>query len=880
MPSKRKNSSAHADSGKSKKSRSTPLSAPPPPENTPTEESPSEDLSIEEPDFPASDDRGAPAKSSPGSGSGRKAARRAPARQEDDVEESRFVGDPVPNEEAKRRWPHRYFAREKKRQDNEEPIIRAKQHFRQALVDGRVLFDLEDDAYVKADDGEDNFICRIVEMFEGVDGFPYITSRWFYRARDTVIKGSSKLIDNRRVFLSDVKDDNPLDCLIEKLRIVRVPLDADNATKRAALSDGDFYCDMQYLVLYSSFLSFPPGTYSFLRLSAACIFISNQKAGDGSESDSTVSCEGDITGSTGRGIFGKEEVLEDENSSEVALLDLYSGCGAMSTGLCLGANISGVKLITKWAVDINEFACASLKLNHPETQVRNETAENFLALLKEWQKLCDSLSLTGNGESGIMKEEEADQDSSADDDVEEENEVFEVEKVLSICYGDPKEMEKPGLYLKIRWKGYGPDEDTWEPFETLGGCQAKINEFVNDGFRSKILPLPGTADVICGGPPCQGVSGFNRFRNKDDPLADEKNKQLAVYMDIVEFLKPKFLLMENVVDIVKFADGFLGRYALGRLVGMNYQARMGMMAAGAYGLPQYRMRMFMWGARPTEKLPQYPLPSHDVVVRGGTPVEFRSNAVDYDEGQKVDLEKKLFLGDAISDLPPVENDECRDSMAYGKEPATEFQRFIRLRKDEMPGGSTLGSSEHQLFDHRPLQLNEDDYLRVCQIPKKKGANFRHLRGVRVMADNKVEFDPAIERVLLPSGKPLVPDYAMSFMRGTSSKPFGRLWWDETVPTVVTRAEPHNQIILHPEQDRVLTIRENARLQGFPDHYQLVGTIKERYIQVGNAVAIPVARALGFALGLAFKNSCNSEEPVFILPKKFPKVQDSDEVVAA
>ncbi|KAK3030133.1 hypothetical protein RJ639_038882 [Escallonia herrerae] len=806
MPSKRKNSSAPADSGKSKKSRTTPLAAPPPPENTPTEESPSEDLSIEEPDFPASDDRGAPAKSSPGSGSGRKATRRAPARVEDDVEESRFVGDPVPDEEAKRRWPHRYFAQEKKRQDNEEPIIRAKRHFRQALVDGRVLFELEDDAYVK------------------------------------VIKSSSKLIDNRRVFLSDVKDDNPLDCLVEKLRIVRVPLDADNATKRAALSD--------------------------------------EKAGDGSESDSTVSCEGDITGSTGRGIFGNEEVLEDENSSEVALLDLYSGCGAMSTGLCLGANISGVKLITKWAVDINEYACASLKLNHPETQVRNETAENFLALLKEWQKLCDSLSLTGNGESGIMKEEEADQDSSADDDVgEDDDEVYEVQKVLSICYGDPREMEKPGLYLKIRWKGYGPDEDTWEPFETLGGCQAKINEFVIDGFRSKILPLPGTADVICGGPPCQGVSGFNRFRNKDDPLADEKNKQLAVYMDIVEFLKPKFLLMENVVDIVKFADGFLGRYALGRLVGMNYQARMGMMAAGAYGLPQYRMRMFMWGARPTEKLPQYPLPSHDVVVRGGTPVEFRSNAVDYDEGQKVDLEKKLFLGDAISDLPPVENDECRDSMAYGKEPATEFQRFIRLRKDEMPGGSSLGSSEHQLFDHRPLQLNEDDYLRVCQIPKKKGANFRHLRGVRVMADNKVEFDPAIERVLLPSGKPLVPDYAMSFMRGTSSKPFGRLWWDETVPTVVTRAEPHNQIILHPEQDRVLTIRENARLQGFPDHYQLVGTIKERYIQVGNAVAIPVARALGFALGLAFKNSC-SEEPVFILPKKFPKVHDSDEVVAA
>lgn len=107
-------------------------------------------------------------------------------------------------------------------------------------------------------------------------------------------------------------------------------------------------------------------------------------------------------------------------------------------------------------------------------------------------------------------------------------------------------------------------------------------------------------DVICGGPPCQGISGFNRFRNKENPLEDPKNQQLDVFMDIVDFLKPRFVLMENVVDLIKFSNGFLGRYALGRLVGMNYQARMGMMAAGAYGLPQFRMRVFMWGALSSE----------------------------------------------------------------------------------------------------------------------------------------------------------------------------------------------------------------------------------------------------------------------------------------
>lgn len=78
-------------------------------------------------------------------------------------------------------------------------------------------------------------------------------------------------------------------------------------------------------------------------------------------------------------------------------------------------------------------------------------------------------------------------------------------------------------------------------------------------------------DVVCGGPPCQGASGFNRFRNREDPLADARNKQIIVYMDIVDYLKPRFVLMENVVDIVRFADGLLGRYALHRLVQMHYQ---------------------------------------------------------------------------------------------------------------------------------------------------------------------------------------------------------------------------------------------------------------------------------------------------------------------
>ncbi|KAK9736049.1 hypothetical protein RND81_04G246600 [Saponaria officinalis] len=774
----------------------------------------------------------------------------------------RFLGNPLPADVAKTRWPHRYLPNKSSAKTlkggasttEEEELMQAKRHYLKAEVDGNIVFELNDDAHVSSEENTPPYICKITELFEGVDGLPYFRAQWYYRSVDTVIKEAFTLRETKRIFPSDIQDDNPLDCLLAKIKILRVKPNLDIVSKESAIPECDYYYDMKYLLPYSTFII--PAEDAALA------------AGD---SQSSISSEIDDT-KTGN---DEENQAVETQSTEMTLLDLYCGCGAMSTGLCLGANLGGVNLVTKWAVDLNKYACESLKLNHPETEVRNESVDDFLMLLKEWSKLCASYSLIESDDTheviDAMGEEDGDDAADDESDEEEEpndDEVFEVEQIIGICYGDPKENNKAGLHFKVRWKGYGPEEDTWEPVDGLGNCRKSIGVFVKNAFKNRALPLPGDVDMICGGPPCQGLSGFNRFRNKEAPLADPKNKQLIVYMDVVDYLKPKYLLMENVVDLIKFSQALCGRYALGRLVDMNYQVRMGMMAAGSYGLPQFRMRVFLWGARPSERLPQYPLPTHDVVYRGVVPVEFEMNTVAYNQGHSIQLENKLFLGDAISDLPPVKNDESRDEIPYGKEPETEFQRFIRLKKEGMIGSGTELCTT--LYDHRPLQLNVDDYQRVCRVPKRKGANFRDLPGVRVRPDNKVEWDPAVERELLPSGKPVVPDYAMTFVGGTSSKPFARLWYDETVPTVVTRAEPHNQALCHPHQDRVLTIRENARLQGFPDYYQLKGPVKERYIQVGNAVAVPVARALGYALAMASQGTIDDKH-LLTLPAGFPLI---------
>lgn len=785
----------------------------------------------------------------------------------EETEFCKLMGEPVPEEEARSRWPERYdeelIAKKLAEKKIDEKVLMVKSHYLSAEVDD-ITYNLHENALVKSDKEETPYICRIVEFFRTKEGHVYFTAQWFYRPSDTVMGAGPKqsdLIRQKCVFFSDVKNDNPLECLVGKANVSIIPQNVELATKEAIIASSDYYTDMFYKLPYCGFISIPPGYTA-------------EETSDGRDVSSGLSS--DIDSATGGGKMGSKSSFTPGQSSktELSLLDLYAGCGAMSTGLCLGAKVGDVNLVTRWALDLNESACQSLSLNHPETKVTNDCGENFLSLLREWEKLCQQYSLVGGASTDYVEDDSEDREDSEVLSSEE----LEVEEIIGISFGDPTELVKAKkskgkgskkgatipkgteLYFKVHWKGFDSSEDTWEPRRNLSNCEQKIRKFVTTGYHSNLLPLPGDVDVICGGPPCQGISGFNLHRNVNNPLADEKNYQMVVYLDIIEFLKPSYILMENVVDLLQFSQGFLARYALSRLVSMGYQVRLGIMAAGSFGLPQFRQRVFLWGAQVGKKLPPYPLPTHECVVRYGVPTEFEGCLVAYDESVTLDLKKPLFLVDALRDLPGVENGENRDSMPYVLVPENDFQRYIRMNRT----GEGLNAS---LYDHVPLELNMYDYQRVCRVPREKGAFFFHLGGVIKGADDKWDWDPNRPREYLAPEKPLVPDYALTFNSGKSDKPFARLWWDETVSTVVTRAEPHNQAMIHPIQDRVLSVRENARLQGFFDYYQLCGEVRDKYTQVGNAVAIPVAKALGYALSLAVRGLCD-DEPLIELSDNF------------
>lgn len=77
--------------------------------------------------------------------------------------------------------------------------------------------------------------------------------------------------------------------------------------------------------------------------------------------------------------------------------------------------------------------------------------------------------------------------------------------------------------------------------------------------------------------------------------------------------------------------------------------------------------------------------------------------------------------------------------------------------------------------------------------------------------------------------------------------FRRLAWDQPAPTVTGRSNRKGSAICHPEQVRPLSVKECARLQGFPDDWVFAGSMSQQYLQVGNAVPVPLGTALGKAL---------------------------------
>ncbi len=320
---------------------------------------------------------------------------------------------------------------------------------------------------------------------------------------------------------------------------------------------------------------------------------------------------------------------------------------------------------------------------------------------------------------------------------------------------------------------------------------ASIKEFV----ASK-----GEIDLIAGGPPCQGFSVNAPIRSLDD----QRNHLFKEFIRIVDAVRPKAVLIENVPGIVSLGKGTVVEQIYQRLNDLGYAVKHKILFAGHYGVPQMRYRTVFIGIRNPSAEIRFPYPQYDATgVANFT--KAKELCFQLNEGEMTKLKKFTTVWSAIGDLPPLHGGERDFEREYPSPPETEYQRLMRK-------GSRCITS------HCCNRLASINIERLKHIPQ--GGSWRD-----------IPFD------LLPRGLKIA-------RRSDHTKRYGKLALDGLCSTVLTKCDPHWGSFFHPTQPRVISVREAARIQSFPDWYRFTGSMTEQYAQVGNAVPCLMACEIG------------------------------------
>ncbi|XP_014605619.1 PREDICTED: DNA (cytosine-5)-methyltransferase PliMCI-like [Polistes canadensis] len=386
------------------------------------------------------------------------------------------------------------------------------------------------------------------------------------------------------------------------------------------------------------------------------------------------------------------------------------------------------------------------------------------------------------------------------------------------------------------------------------------------------LPQKGEVELLCGGPPCQGFSGMNRFNSRQYSLF--KNSLVVSCLSWCDYYRPKFFIMENVRNFVSFKRCMVLKLTLRCLVRMGYQCTFGILQAGNYGIPQTRRRLIILAAAPGEMLPKYPEPTHVFSKRAcrlSVLVDNKKYSSNCDWTESAPY-RTISVRDAMSDLPIIRNGWNQAEMSYGDEPNSYFQRKMRNIRDSI-------LRDHICKDMAPLVE-----ARIAHIPTASGSDWRDLPNIVVRLSDgtyskKLEYTHHDKK----AGKSSTGAYrgVCSCCSGKTCDPidrqyntlipwclphtanrhnhwaglYGRLEWEGFFGTTITNPEPMGKQgrVLHPEQTRVVSVRECARSQGFPDSFRFYGNVLDKHRQVGNAVPPPLGAAIGHEIRKCLQN---------------------------
>lgn len=330
--------------------------------------------------------------------------------------------------------------------------------------------------------------------------------------------------------------------------------------------------------------------------------------------------------------------------------------------------------------------------------------------------------------------------------------------------------------------------------------------------ENELRALRGQVDLIAGGPPCQGFSVYgNRKPN------DLRNALYKKYLKVVELVQPRIVLLENVegIDmpfIQKRANSppkviqTTATRIKKKLKAMGYGSVAFRLCSSAYGVPQVRPRFFIIAMRGAAKR----------TLQLATNPEFlESERIAHMQSLGLDVAAITTVRQAISDLEITGKARlpCPDTKGFQQAeyagPLTPYQVSMRS-----------GMSQLQAPNSMRLPRHGDKTIAKFRLLQEKGQP-----GYKISDELRKEL-------------------------GTSKFRIHWLNGDKLAPTITTLPDD----FIHYNEPRILTVREFARLQSFPDWFEFHGKYTTggelrkvdcpRYSQIGNAVPPRLAMFLG------------------------------------
>ncbi len=379
-----------------------------------------------------------------------------------------------------------------------------------------------------------------------------------------------------------------------------------------------------------------------------------------------------------------------------------------------------------------------------------------------------------------------------------------------------------GLALGLHnagWKGIFAIEKSPDAFSTLkynlidrnNNFQwpewlPKTNHDINAiiaNYSKKLESLKGQVSLIAGGPPCQGFSMAGRRREDDD-----RNKLIDSYIQFIKLVEPEILFFENVKG---FTIGFkkdnkrgeaYSVYVVKKLEELGYDVKGQIIDFSEYGVPQKRQRYILVGTK-----------------KGKADFFFETivkNRATFFKSKKLD--DKTSLSDAISDIlqsngSVISPDTKNFKAGIYSEAKSNYQKLMRK-------GVKL--SDTVVDSHRFAKHKEETVARFETILTSQRRNKSVSDEFRVKYNLK-------KHTIVPLSK------------------------DEQTPTLTTLPDDY----IHYAEPRILTVREYARIQSFPDHYEFKGMYTTggarrkidvpRYTQIGNAIPPLFSEQAGLVL---------------------------------